>query len=120
MVGKIALGNGGGESLGVRSFLTDELLSLGATAGTGEREDDLDASFLEDATDGESFLSEKFGDNWRFVVLVFTPDGAGSTLSNDCWGGNGGGDSLGDLILIAASSRVRGRAGEGDLLDTGD
>lgn len=49
------------------------------------------------------------------------------TLSNDCWllgncVGNigGGGDSLGDLILIAASSRVRGNAGDGDLLETGE
>lgn len=35
-------------------------------------------------------------------------------------GGNGGGDSLGDRIFMAASSRVNGNAGEGDLLDTGD
>lgn len=35
-------------------------------------------------------------------------------------GGNGGGDSIGDRIFIAASSRVRGNAGEGDLLETGD
>lgn len=37
-----------------------------------------------------------------------------------CTCGKGGGDSLGDLIFIAASSRVNGNAGEGDRLETGD
>lgn len=59
-------------------------------------------------------------DNRRFI-LFFTLGDVESTFSNDCcWGSNDGGDSLGDLILIAASSRVSGSAGEGDLLDTGD
>lgn len=31
-----------------------------------------------------------------------------------------GGDSQGDRILIIASSRVKGNAGDGDLLETGD
>lgn len=114
---------GGGDSLGERSFI---IMLSSLDIATGEREADslFDASFFEDTIDGESFLPEELGDleNWLFVLLlVFIPGDMESTLSKDCWGnGSDGGDSLGDLILIAASSRVRGRAGEGDLLDTGD
>lgn len=113
-------GNGGGDSLGERSFVIT-LSSRDIIAGAGEREDDLllEASFL--AIGDEFFLPEVLGDvdNRRFVLLL-TPGDVESTLSKDCWGSNGGGDSLGDLILIAASSRVSGSAGEGDLLDIGD
>lgn len=52
------------------------------------------------------------------IVVEITGD-LGVVLSNGVCD-KGGGDSLGDLILIAASSRVNGNAGEGDRLETGD
>lgn len=114
------LGNNGGDSLGERSFVI-MLSSRNIITGAGEREDDslLEVSFL--AIGDEFFLPETLGDvdNRRFVLL-FAPGDVESIFSKDCWGSNDGGDSLGDLILIAASSRVSGSAGEGDLLDTGD
>lgn len=58
------------------------------------------------------------GDFERWFVLDVTLGDLELILFKVC--GKGGGDSLGDRILIAASSRVNGNAGEGDLLDTGD
>lgn len=110
---------GGGDSLGECSFII-MLSSLDINIAIGEREDDF---FFEDTIVGESFLPEELGDleNWLFVLAFILGDAESTLSKEDCWGnGSGGGDSLGDLILIAASSRVRGRAGEGDLLDTGD
>lgn len=90
----------------------------------GEWDDDslLVASFFEETTGDKSFLViVVLGDRDDRFVFIFTLGDAESILSKDCCGiDGGGGDSLGDLILIAASSRVRGRAGDGDLLDTGD
>lgn len=83
----------------------------------GECEDDVlcDECFLK--ITGDSFL-EVLGDFGRWFVLIVMIGDFCSSLFKTC--GNGGGDSLGDLIFIAASSRVNGNAGEGDLLDTGD
>lgn len=127
-------GNGGGDSLGERSFIivsSREVFVICANivvAVVGERENDCSPPFIDESfldAIGESFLPELLGgdlDDRRFFIVT----GDMLTLSNDCWLDNGigniggGGDSLGDLILIAASSRVRGNAGDGDLLDTGD
>lgn len=139
---------GGGDSLGERSFIIassrDEVAGANAAIGIqdvaggeweagGEREADDSPLFFVDGWSflGEFFLPQAIGgdlDDRRFVLVV-TGD-TDLTLSNDCWdndvgnddvgNGSAGGDSLGDLILIAASSRVSGRAGEGDLLESGD
>lgn len=73
---------------------------------------------------GELFLELLGPEENCFVVVVvvavadITGD-FGLVLSNSVCD-RGGGDSLGDRILIAASSRVNGNAGEGDRLETGD
>lgn len=110
----LLLGIGGGDSLGERNFI---VVSLWEIDTGGECEDDLlcDECFLE-AT-GEFFLVI-LGDFERWFVLAVMLGDLKSTLFKT--GGNGGGDSLGDRIFIAASSLVNGKAGEGDLLDTGD
>lgn len=66
---------------------------------------------------GEVFLTTIGDLGWWFVLVAKL--GEVEFILFNVWG-NGGGDSLGDRIFIAASSRVSGNAGEGDLLDTGD
>lgn len=65
------------------------------------------------------FFFEVLGELDRWFVLVVTVGDFELTLFN-CTCSKEGGDSLGDLIFIAASSRVNGNAGDGDLLDTGE
>lgn len=54
---------GGGDSLGERNFII-VLSSLDIIIAVGDREDDslFEASFFEDAINGESFLPEELGD----------------------------------------------------------